>query len=242
MTRSAGVGRVVGETRVDLRKRPFESNIGNLVCDAMRKAARSEVAIQNNGGLRTSIPAGKITMEQVYTLLPFDNNLMTMDLTGAQIVDILEYNAKTEGMLQVSGLNVVYDLSAAEGSRVKELTIGGKPADRSRIYRVTTNDFLAAGGDRFGIFREREKRCCRRRHTRCRSDLSEESIPSVSPDRGKDCGRAMSEDRMTVYVNGQEVRIHRGMKVKHALIACDQSLYEPPRGVISPCEMPAGST
>ncbi len=57
-------------------------------------------------------------------------------------------------MLQVSGLKVVYDLAAAEGSRVKELTIGGKPADRSRIYRVTTNDFLAAGGDRFGMFRE----------------------------------------------------------------------------------------
>lgn len=147
-------GRVVGETRVDLRKRPFESNIGNLVCDAMRKAAASEIAIQNNGGLRTTIPAGKITLEQVYTLLPFDNNLMTMDLTGAQIVDILEYNAKTEGMLQVSGLKVVYDLAAQEGSRVKELAIGGKPVDRSRAYRVTTNDFLAAGGDRFGMFRE----------------------------------------------------------------------------------------
>jgi 2',3'-cyclic-nucleotide 2'-phosphodiesterase (5'-nucleotidase family) len=57
-------------------------------------------------------------------------------------------------MLQVSGLKVVYDLTAPEGSRVKELTIGGKPADRSRNYRVTTNDFLAAGGDRFGMFRE----------------------------------------------------------------------------------------
>ena len=146
--------RVVGETRVDLRKRPFESNLGNLVCDAMRKAAGSEVAIQNNGGLRTTIPAGKITLKQVYTLLPFDNNIMTMDLTGAQIVDILEFNAKKRGMLQVSGLQVVYNLSAAEGSRVKELFICGKPADRLRIYRVTTNDFLAAGGDYFGIFRE----------------------------------------------------------------------------------------
>jgi 5'-nucleotidase/UDP-sugar diphosphatase len=146
--------RVVGETRVDLAKRPFESNLGNLVCDAMREAAAADVAIQNNGGIRTTIPKGKITLEQVYMLLPFDNNLMTMDLTGAQIVDILEYNAKTEGMLQVSGLKVIYDLAAPEGSRVKELFIGGKPADRSRNYRVTTNDFLAAGGDRFGMFRE----------------------------------------------------------------------------------------
>jgi len=87
-------------------------------------------------------------------LLPFDNNLMTLELTGAQIAEILEHNAKTEGMLQVSGLRVVYDLTAPEGSRVKELAVGGKPAERSRTYRVTTNDFLAAGGDRFGMFRE----------------------------------------------------------------------------------------
>jgi 2',3'-cyclic-nucleotide 2'-phosphodiesterase (5'-nucleotidase family) len=145
--------RIVGETRVNLAKRPFESNLGNLVCDAMREAAGADVAIQNNGGIRTTIPKGKITMEQVYMLLPFDNNLMTMDLTGAQIIGLLEQNAKTEGMLQVSGLKVVYDMTAEEGSRVKELTIGGKPADRSRTYRVTTNDFLAAGGDRFDIFR-----------------------------------------------------------------------------------------
>jgi 2',3'-cyclic-nucleotide 2'-phosphodiesterase (5'-nucleotidase family) len=120
----------------------------------MRESAGANVAIQNNGGIRTTIPKGKITLEQVYMLMPFDNNLMTMDLTGAQIIDILEQNAKTEGMLQVSGLKVVYDMAAAEGSRVKELAIGGKPADRSRTYRVTTNDFLAAGGDRFGMFRE----------------------------------------------------------------------------------------
>ena len=147
-------GRVVGETLVDLAKRPYESNLGNLVCDAMRKATGADVAIQNNGGIRTTIPKGKITLEQVYMLLPFDNNLMTMNLTGAQISGILEQNAKTEGMLQVSGLKVVYNLAAPEGTRVQALSIGGKPVEHSRHYRVTTNDFLAAGGDRFGIFRD----------------------------------------------------------------------------------------
>ena len=147
-------GRIVGETSVDLAKRPFESNLGNLVCDAMRWATGADAAIQNNGGIRTTLPKGGITLEQVFMLLPFDNNLITMDLTGAQIAGILEQNAKTDGMLQVSGLRVVYDRSAPEGSRVKELDVGGVPADPLRAYRVTTNDFLAAGGDRFGIFRE----------------------------------------------------------------------------------------
>lgn len=147
-------GRVVGETRVDLAKRPFESNLGNLVCDAMREATGAAVAIQNNGGIRTSIPKGKITLEQVFMLLPFDNNLMTMDLTGAQIIALLEQNAKTEGMLQVSGLKVFYEMAAPEGSRVKELFVDGKPAEPLRTYRVTTNDFLAAGGDRFKSFRD----------------------------------------------------------------------------------------
>jgi 2',3'-cyclic-nucleotide 2'-phosphodiesterase (5'-nucleotidase family) len=147
-------GRVVGETRVNLAKRPFESNLGNLVCDAMRAASGADVAIQNNGGLRTTIPKGPITLEQIYTLLPFDNNLMTMELTGEQIAGILEYNANTDGQLQVSGLNVVYTLSEPEGHRVTGLSIGERPADPGRVYRLTTNDFLAAGGDRFGIFRE----------------------------------------------------------------------------------------
>jgi 2',3'-cyclic-nucleotide 2'-phosphodiesterase (5'-nucleotidase family) len=147
-------GRVVGETRVDLAKRPYESNLGNLICDAMRRATGADVAIQNNGGIRTTIPRGKITLEQVYMLLPFENNLMTMDLTGAQIAGILEQNAKTGGMLQVSGLKVLYDLAAPEGARVQALSIGGRPVEPSRNYRVTTNDFLAAGGDRFGIFRD----------------------------------------------------------------------------------------
>ena len=120
----------------------------------MRKATGADVALQNNGGIRTTIPKGKITLEQVYMLLPFDNNLMTMNLTGAQISGILEQNAKTEGMLQVSGLKVVYNLAAPEGTRVQALSIGGKPVEHSRHYRVTTNDFLAAGGDRFGIFRD----------------------------------------------------------------------------------------
>jgi 5'-nucleotidase/UDP-sugar diphosphatase len=147
---------VVGETLVDLKRRyQRESNIGNLVCDTMRKEANADIAFLNSGGIRTDIPKGKITLEQVFTLLPFDNNLVTMNLTGTQILKILEYNAKMEqGFLQASGIKIRYDVSEPAGSRVKEVSIGDTPLIKGKTYTVATIDFLAAGGDAFTTFKE----------------------------------------------------------------------------------------
>jgi 2',3'-cyclic-nucleotide 2'-phosphodiesterase (5'-nucleotidase family) len=146
---------VVGETKVDLiRNSGRESNIGNLICDAMREAARAEIAFHNSGGIRANIPQGKITLEQVYALLPFDNLLISMDLTGRQILRILERNARGDyGILQVSGLRVVYDLNKRAGQRVIRAEVAGRPLAPERRYRMVTNDFLAAGGDAFSAFR-----------------------------------------------------------------------------------------
>jgi 5'-nucleotidase/UDP-sugar diphosphatase len=147
---------VVGETSVDLKRRyQRESNIGNLICDTMREETNADIAFLNSGGIRTDIPKGKITLEQIFTLLPFDNNLVTMNLTGAQILEILEYNAKMEqGSLQVSGIKVHYDVSEPAGFMVKEVYIGETPLTKEKTYTVTTIDFLAAGGDAFKTFKE----------------------------------------------------------------------------------------
>jgi 2',3'-cyclic-nucleotide 2'-phosphodiesterase (5'-nucleotidase family) len=148
--------RVVGETAVDLIRRPYhESNIGNLVCDAMKTATGAGIAFQNSGGIRTNIPKGKITLEQIYTLLPFDNLLISVDLTGEQILNILEQGATLEhGILQVSGLRVVINTDKPGGSRVRQVTVGDHPLEPKKLYRVTTNDFLAAGGDKYASFKE----------------------------------------------------------------------------------------
>ena len=148
--------RVVGETSVDLVRSPkAESNVGNLVSDAMRWASGADMAFQNSGGIRTDIPKGKITMEQIYTLLPFDNMLIVMDLTGKQIREILEENTHIEhGILQVSGITVQYDLTRPVGSRVIEARVGNAALEPVKTYRVATNDFLAAGGDHFALFQE----------------------------------------------------------------------------------------
>jgi len=148
--------RVVGETTVDLVRRPYEeSNIGNLIADAMREISKADMAFQNGGGIRADLPAGKITMEEVFTLLPFDNSMVLMDLTGSQVLLALKQNSSTDRkILQISGLGVQYNPTApAEAERVM-VSVEGKPIDPAKVYRVVTNDFVAAGGDRFTVFQE----------------------------------------------------------------------------------------
>jgi len=148
--------KVVGESSVPLvRYHQRESNIGNFICDTMQKKTGTDMAFINSGAIRNNIPKGRITLEQVFTLLPFDNILVTMKLTGKQILEILEQNAKLEhDILQVSGMEIRYDLSEPAGSRVREVYIGRRVLDTEKTYTVTTIDFLAAGGDAFSPFKE----------------------------------------------------------------------------------------
>lgn len=148
--------RPVGETSVDLVRNPrAESNVGNLIADALRETSAADLAFENGGGIRADIPKGKITFGQVYTLLPFDNRVVVMDLTGEQIRRVFEQNAgTTHQVLQVSGLTVHLDLTRPPGLQATEVHIGSNPLEPGRTYRVATNDFLAAGGDEFTTFRE----------------------------------------------------------------------------------------
>jgi 5'-nucleotidase/UDP-sugar diphosphatase len=149
--------RVVGETMVDLvQNRRGESNEGNLLCDAMKQETGAAIAFFNSGGLKINIPRGKITMEKIYELLPYDNLLMTMDLTGRQIRELLEHGASLPhgGILQASGISVTYDLKKPSGERVMNVCVGNSPLSLTTVYSVTTNDFLAAGGDGYTTFKE----------------------------------------------------------------------------------------
>jgi 2',3'-cyclic-nucleotide 2'-phosphodiesterase (5'-nucleotidase family) len=147
---------VLGETTVDLtRNYERESNIGNLVTDAMREATGAEIAFEMSGGIRIDIPLGKISREQVFSMLPFDDEIITMDLTGQQVREVLERSGSLEkGMIQISGMTVLYDLAKPEGGRVVDVAIGGRPIDPGKTYRVAVTDFLAAGGDKFTTFKQ----------------------------------------------------------------------------------------
>ncbi len=154
--------RAIGQTGVDLDGadvRTRETNLGDFVADVMRQTAGADAGIINGGTIRTSIPRGKITMKDIYAVLPFDNYLVAVCLTGAQLMAALEHGvARVEepsgSFPQVSGLTFTYSRSAPAGSRVKDVMVGGCPLDPQKDYMVATNDFLVAGGDGYTSFGE----------------------------------------------------------------------------------------
>ena len=150
---SDALGKVVGETRTAItRARDAESEMGNFVSDAMRTQLDGvDFAFANAGGLRADIDAGPVTLEEIYSVLPFNNTLVVMDLTGAQVRQVLEEGAASRyGVVQVAGLTWSFDDGAAFGSRVTRVTLpDGSPIDPAATYRIATNNFMASGGDQF---------------------------------------------------------------------------------------------
>ncbi|MHB8109852.1 MAG: bifunctional metallophosphatase/5'-nucleotidase [Syntrophorhabdaceae bacterium] len=158
----ASMNRIIGEAVVDLdgdNARSQESNLGNFVADVFRKESGADAVIINGGGLRSSIRKGPITVGNVYSVLPFNNYIIAIRLSGQQIKDALEHGlsgieSKEGRFPQVSGISFTYSPGKASGKRINELLIGGKPVDLAKHYVVATNDFLAAGGDGYQVFRE----------------------------------------------------------------------------------------
>ncbi|MCF0148645.1 MAG: 5'-nucleotidase C-terminal domain-containing protein, partial [Clostridium sp.] len=156
------LSRVVGNSKVNLEgsrelSRTHETNLGNLITDAMINETGAEIAITNGGGIRDSINVGEITKGEIVKVLPFGNYIVTKALKGAQIKEILEHGIKaypsSAGHFpQVSGLSFVFDESREVGNRIVGITINGKPIDMDKVYVVATNDFMAVGGDEYPNF------------------------------------------------------------------------------------------
>ena len=145
--------------------RAMECEMGNLVADAMVDRVAGQgvtIAIQNGGGLRASIDAGEVTMGEVLTVLPFQNSLATMQLTGAGVIAALENGVSQveEGagrFPQVSGVRFTWDAAIAPNEgRVTEVLVndGGNwvPIDPAAMYGVVTNNFMRSGGDGYSTF------------------------------------------------------------------------------------------
>lgn len=145
------MGQKLGNCPVPLDRRAegmASSPLGNFVTDVMRARAKADVAFQNKSGIRSDVPAGEVTMREMFEVEPFGNTITNVKLTGQQLLEVLEH-ASQEGRhnLEVSGATIVFDLKGAPGKRVAEVKIGGAALNPKKVYTVATNSFLADGGD-----------------------------------------------------------------------------------------------
>jgi 5'-nucleotidase len=153
--RIARVIAAVGEPITRRMTAAGESALGDLVADAQRAATHADIALMNPGGLRSDLRAGPLTWGDILTLHPFGNRLITMTLTGAQLLAVLEEQWPADPnalprVLKTSGLYYAWDPRRPAGHRVvAACDAEHRTLDPSRTYRVTANDFLAAGGDEF---------------------------------------------------------------------------------------------
>jgi 5'-nucleotidase len=149
-----------------------ETSLGRLIADAQRAdpsvvtgGQTPQIAFMNPGGIRTDLVAeadGDVTYGAAFAVQPFNNYVVSFDMTGQQIFDLLEqqFSGKNEPapkLLQVSeGFTYAYSASAPAGSKVDDATVmlNGVPIDAGTTYRVVANSFLSDGGDNFAAFAE----------------------------------------------------------------------------------------
>jgi 5'-nucleotidase / UDP-sugar diphosphatase len=155
---------VVSRTRValdgeEVRLRASETNLGNLVADAIRAEAGGDIAIVNSGGIRGNrIRApGPLSKRDLLELLPFGNVVCRLAVSGRIVLDALNHGFSTlpaaDGRFpQVSGMTVRVDPGAPPGSRVQEVRVNGEPLDLERVYTIAIPDFLLSGGDGYAMF------------------------------------------------------------------------------------------
>ena len=148
--------------------RRAETNLGDLCTDAYRFVTGADIALLGGGGIRVSIPAGDVTMKNMYEVFPFGNEICVVQATGQQILDALEWGAaavpgENGGFMQVSGLS--YEIhtyidstctkdvngmftGVAGERRVRNVKVNGTPIDPDALYNVAGNDYwFLNGGD-----------------------------------------------------------------------------------------------
>lgn len=126
--------------------------LGNLIADGLRDQLDAEFAVWNNGGIRAALPAGEITMNSIYQVLPFGNFMWKVERTGAQMVDLLTRSftrvdpgtgPRNSVDLQISGAEYVAYTKADGSLDHIEMTVGGQPIDREKVYTLAISDFMA---------------------------------------------------------------------------------------------------
>ncbi len=147
---------VLGVSDQALIKGSPEGTLGDFSADAVLKKTNeyyqprdkinADICLLNNGGLRNALPKGKITLGNVFELMPFENAIVVLTISGEKMKLLFD------GLVENNGAPFSGATVKAKGKKITELKIGGKDFDVSKSYKVVTSDYLAAGGDKYNFF------------------------------------------------------------------------------------------
>lgn len=159
----------VGATSVPLDAlsksvRTKETDIGNFIADSYRKAVGADIGFVNGGSIRADLlySPGILTKRDVLSMLPFNNPIVKLEVSGKLLMDILEHgvarsreDSEPGRFPQVSGLKFTYDASKLPGQRITQASVNGKPVDTAAKYTLATSDFLVSrGGDGYTMLKD----------------------------------------------------------------------------------------
>ncbi|MBI4747642.1 MAG: 5'-nucleotidase C-terminal domain-containing protein [Acidobacteria bacterium] len=146
----AKLSEVIAHTPREIR-RGSGSDLGRLVADAMLAVAHQktkrkvDLAISNTYGMRGDLPAGDITIANVFTIMPFENQLVLLELTGQQLLEGFEYVATHFD--ESAGFPLANCIVRVKDEKLVSVEIGGLPLDPKKTYTLATSDYLYYGGD-----------------------------------------------------------------------------------------------
>lgn len=163
------LNKVIGKTPIELdgkreNVRGGHTNLGRLIASSMLDETGADIAFTNGGGVRATIEKGEITRGDVINVLPFGNYIVTKKVKGQDVIDALNFGMSygAGSFPQFAGMTVTSakeTVKNADGTtkvvgKVQTVTVNGKPIDPAAMYTLATNDFMAAGGDGYVMFKD----------------------------------------------------------------------------------------
>lgn len=149
---------IVGYSSEEMSKRNPESGLSNLAADALLYAAQpllkegdKALALTNFGGIRSELPKGAIRVYDIFSVFPFDNKLVVVELPGYRIREIMERFASREKFEALAGVEIV-----VKDKKLVKCKIGGKNLKNNAMYKLVTIDFLLDGGDSLNLRKDAE--------------------------------------------------------------------------------------
>lgn len=149
--------RVISYSEKEMEKDKPESPLTNFLADVLLEEGLKEVkksgwdceptvSFFNYGGIRTFLPRGEITVGKIFELMPFENEMVFVQISGSQMQEFLDKIA-SKGGDSIGGARFVIS-----GEKAVNITIGGKPLNAGAAYWLVTNDYIAGGGDEMEVF------------------------------------------------------------------------------------------